>query len=44
MKQEEINKLTREFKKLGFELSHEDKDFNLYFKGNIRLSLDFKVE
>ena len=42
--QEEINKLTREFKKLGFELSHEDKDFNLYFKGNIRLSLDFKVE
>ena len=41
MKKEEINKITDVLNNLGFKLSHEDKEFNLYFKGKCRIALDF---
>lgn len=43
MKIDEINKITNHLKEIGFELSHEDKEFNLYFKGKTRIALDFEV-
>lgn len=41
MKKHEIDNITKELEKLGFELAHEDKEFNLYFKGKVRIALDF---
>ena len=40
--QKEIDEITKTLEKIGFELSHEDKEFNLYFKKGFRIALDFE--
>lgn len=40
--QKEIDEITKTLEKIGFELAHEDKEFNLYFKGKFRIALDFE--
>lgn len=42
--QKEIDEITKTLEKIGFELSHEDKEFNLYFKKGFRVALDFESE
>ena len=42
MNEKELNKINRDLKSIGFELSHEDKEFNIYYKNNIRLAVDFE--
>ena len=40
--QKEIDEITKTLEKIGFELAHEDKEFNLYFKKGLRIALDFE--